>query len=241
MFRHRCFHAVSFAAVSLLLTYGVEAAAVPAFTYNRSTGVLRVDAALDPGTTLVSWLVPGPGAAQILAFQDGTNAEGSDWIQGYFDGKEQWIAVTGDGIAGSWDVAHYTTGLDITAFGQVEYGLRYSAGGGSTGFAAVTEAPALPGDLNGDGYVGLDDLQPILDHWNQTVTLGDASMGDVAGPGGGGPDGYVGLDDLQPVLDHWNEGTPPGADVSTLIPEPASVGWWCVLALVSQRRWRPLK
>ena len=79
----------------------------------------------------------------------------------------------------------------------------------------------LPGDLNGDGYIGLDDLQPILDHWNQNVTVGDASMGDIAGPGGSGPDGYVGLDDLQPVLDHWNEGTPPtppGANV----PEPGT-------------------
>ena len=79
---------------------------------------------------------------------------------------------------------------------------------------------ALPGDLNGDGYVGLDDLQPILDHWNQSVPVGDTSMGDITGPGGT-PDGYVGLDDLQPVLDHWNEGTPPTLPGAN-IPEPAS-------------------
>ena len=83
-----------------------------------------------------------------------------------------------------------------------------------------THITAIPGDLNGDGYVGLDDLQPILDHWNQNVTVGDASMGDIAGPGGTGPDGYVGLDDLQPVLDHWNEGTLP---TPTTIPEPAGL------------------
>ena len=82
-------------------------------------------------------------------------------------------------------------------------------------------AVAIPGDLNGDGYVGLDDLQPILDHWNQNVTVGDPSMGDIAGPGGAGPDGYVGLDDLQPVLDHWNEGVLP---TPSAIPEPASLG-----------------
>ena len=79
------------------------------------------------------------------------------------------------------------------------------------------------GDLNGDGYVGLDDLQPILDHWNQSVTVGDTMMGDISGPGGV-PDGYVGLDDLQPVLDHWNEGTPP---VPGAIPEPGTL---CLLA-----------
>ena len=100
-----------------------------------------------------------------------------------------------------------------------------------TGVSLQVVAFSLPGDLNGDGYVGLDDLQPILDHWNQNVTVGDASMGDIAGPGGSGPDGYVGLDDLQPVLDHWNEGTLPTPPSS--IPEP-SVGlllmglgtWW---------------
>ena len=83
----------------------------------------------------------------------------------------------------------------------------------------VTDAPVgIPGDLNGDGYVGLDDLQFILDHWNQNVTIGDATMGDVSGPGGV-PDGYVGLDDLQPILDHWNEGVlNPIA-----VPEPAGL------------------
>ena len=77
----------------------------------------------------------------------------------------------------------------------------------------VIQPVAIPGDLNGDGYVGLDDLQPILDHWNQNVTIGDASMGDISGPGGV-PDGYIGLDDLQPVLDHWNEGVLPAAETS---------------------------
>ena len=81
---------------------------------------------------------------------------------------------------------------------------------------------ALPGDLNGDGYVGLDDLQPILDHWNQTVTVGDASMGDIAGPGGTAPDGYVGLDDLQSVLDNWNSGTLPAQNA--VAPEPRMLG-----------------
>ena len=97
----------------------------------------------------------------------------------------------------------------------------------STGVITVVDVlPAtLPGDLNGDGYVGLDDLQPILDHWNQTVAVGDTSMGDISGPGGV-PDGYVGLDDLQPVLDHWNEGTLPTPGLpGANIPEPATLFW----------------
>ena len=60
------------------------------------------------------------------------------------------------------------------------------------------------GDMNGDGYVGLDDMQSILDHWNQDVLAGVSMLGDATG------DGYVGLDDLQLVLDNWNTGTPPG-------------------------------
>ena len=108
-----------------------------------------------------------------------------------------------------------------------------------TGEISVAAVATLPGDLNGDGYVGLDDLQPILDHWNQTVTLGDASMGDIAGPGGSGPDGYVGLDDLQPVLDHWNEGTPPTLP-SANIPEPTTISILGLATLALGRRKRTL-
>ena len=74
----------------------------------------------------------------------------------------------------------------------------------------------LAGDANGDGYVGLDDLQIVLDHWNQHVPVGDKTQGDLAGRG----DGYVGLDDLQPILDNWNAGTPP---TPTHIPEPSAL------------------
>ncbi len=74
----------------------------------------------------------------------------------------------------------------------------------------------LPGDLNFDGFVGLDDLDLILSNWNQTVTPGDTFMGDPSG------DGYVGLDDLDTVLNNWNAGTPPAHQILT-IPEPASI------------------
>ena len=101
-----------------------------------------------------------------------------------------------------------------------------------TGEISVATVSAIPGDLNGDGYVGLDDLQPILDHWNQNVTVGDPMMGDISGPGGV-PDGYVGLDDLQPVFDHWNEGVPP---TPSSIPEPASLVLLSLGGLALMRR-----
>ena len=85
----------------------------------------------------------------------------------------------------------------------------------------------LPGDLDGDGFVGLNDLDIILNHWNQNVTLGDLLQGDPS------EDGYVGLDDLDIVLNNWNTGTPPsvvGAVNGNAVPEPASLallslGW----------------
>lgn len=90
----------------------------------------------------------------------------------------------------------------------------------------------LEGDLNGDGFVGLDDLDIILNNWNQTVTVGDPLQGDISGAGGT-PDGYVGLDDLDVLLNHWNEGTPPPTNA---IPEPASLMLLSMGALALMRR-----
>jgi len=74
----------------------------------------------------------------------------------------------------------------------------------------------LVGDLNGDGFVGLDDLDIILGAWNQNVAAGDPLLGDPSG------DGFVGLDDLDLVLNNWNAGIPP-AGAASVIPEPASL------------------
>ena len=74
----------------------------------------------------------------------------------------------------------------------------------------------IPGDINADGFVGLDDLDILLNNWNQSVTTGNRYQGDLAGNG----DGFVGLSDLDVILNNWNTGTPPSVDY-TNIPEPA--------------------
>jgi peptidyl-prolyl cis-trans isomerase A (cyclophilin A) len=74
----------------------------------------------------------------------------------------------------------------------------------------------LLGDANGDGFVGIDDLNLILNAWNQTVPPGDP-LADRNG------DGFVGVDDLNAVLNAWNAGSPPPA-VSASVPEPATIG-----------------
>jgi hypothetical protein len=61
----------------------------------------------------------------------------------------------------------------------------------------------LQGDLNFDGFVGVDDLNSVLVQWNQRVTPNDLAAGDPSG------DGFVGVDDLNTVLVNWNAGLVP--------------------------------
>jgi len=71
----------------------------------------------------------------------------------------------------------------------------------------------LTGDLNGDGFVGIDDLNIVLGAWNQNVPPANP----LADPSG---DGFVGIDDLNEVLGNWNAGTPPA---SAIVPEPTTL------------------
>ncbi len=73
----------------------------------------------------------------------------------------------------------------------------------------------LEGDLNDDGFVGIEDINLILGKWNQQVPARDPAKGDPSG------DGFVGIEDLNVVLGNWNAGTPPpGATPGAQVPEP---------------------
>jgi len=72
----------------------------------------------------------------------------------------------------------------------------------------------VPGDLDDDGFVGLSDLDLILNNWNLSIPAADPQ----ADPSN---DGFVGLDDLDIVLNNWNAGIPPAAGAN--VPEPASL------------------
>ena len=94
----------------------------------------------------------------------------------------------------------------------------------------ATYRDGIDGDLNGDGFVGIDDLNIVLVHWNQIVPHGSLQHGDVNG------DGFVGVDDLNIPLLHWNTGTPPTANAN--IPEPATAALLIAVGGVMLRRSR---
>jgi hypothetical protein len=84
--------------------------------------------------------------------------------------------------------------------------------------------PLLAGDLNGDGFVGIDDINIVLSNWNLPVTPDDLLSGDPSG------DGFVGIEDLNTVLSNWNSGAPPATGAA--IPEPASSAILCLISCV---------
>ncbi|MEZ6192748.1 MAG: hypothetical protein R3C45_15855 [Phycisphaerales bacterium] len=100
--------------------------------------------------------------------------------------------------------------------------------GASNTLWEVIYRPEIVGDLNGDGFVGIADLNIVLGNWNQNVTPGDPLVGDPSG------DGFVGIADLNQVLGNWNAGTPPTNNV----PEPASAALLLSLSLTSLNRRR---
>ncbi len=86
----------------------------------------------------------------------------------------------------------------------------------------------LPGDLNGDGYVGSADLDIVRSNWGQSVTPGYLAGGDCSG------DGNVGSADLDIVRANWGAGAPP----ASAVPEPSLFAGFMALCLggVSLRR-----
>lgn len=82
------------------------------------------------------------------------------------------------------------------------------------------------GDLDGDGFVGIVDLNIVLSNWNLSVPPGNT-------PADTNDDGFVGIEDLNTVLGNWNVGTPPGV----VIPEPGMAVLITIgLAMIGSRR-----
>lgn len=97
--------------------------------------------------------------------------------------------------------------------------------------ATFSVAGALAGDLNLDGFVGIEDLNIVLGEWNASPPTNLA-----ADPT---EDGFVGIEDLNIVLGNWNAGTPPSA--GAVVPEPTTAATLLILsglAFTGRRRLR---
>ena len=132
-----------------------------------------------------------------------------------FDERYDWRRYNTDPYAGG---QRFTNGV---AYSDYDFAFQ----------TFVIPAP-LTGDLDGDGFVGINDLNIVLSLWNFNVVPGDPSLGDPSG------DGFVGIDDLNTVLGNWNAGTPPPPGVS--IPEPATAALAVLSGGVLLARKRPL-
>ena len=122
---------------------------------------------------------------------------------------------------------------DTVPTGAVEARISFSFrqlnnNNGAIHIDGVSLEAVLVGDLDGDGFVGINDLNIVLANWNQNVPPGNP----LADPSG---DGFVGIDDLNEVLGNWNAGVPPTAEAN--IPEPTTLALTGLgLAAVLRRR-----
>ncbi|GAB4188281.1 MAG: hypothetical protein Kow00105_02930 [Phycisphaeraceae bacterium] len=131
------------------------------------------------------------------------------------------IITAGFGVAGTFS----NVNLPTIPFSTVGLGVTYTAN-------SVLINAGLLGDLDGDGFVGISDLNIILGNWNGNVDAGVWLQGDPSG------DGFVGIEDLNVVLGNWNAGTPPTINALDSVPEPAVLtlfGIGCP-ALLGRRR-----
>jgi len=158
---------------------------------------------------------------------DANNNE-SIWATGT-NGKLSLVVREGElGVGRTVNMVNGRTGEDgratsLNNAGQLTFELSFTDGSEGIFIANL----GLPGDLNGDGFVGINDLNIVLGNWNQNVPPADQ----LADPSG---DGFVGIDDLNAVLGNWNAGTPPTESAN--IPEPASVSLLVLGTVLLMRR-----
>jgi hypothetical protein len=140
-------------------------------------------------------------------FDDDTN------LPGYFD-----VTPGGDGFNISDAIDSNNNPVNLTSIAYVRLrSVSDSAFPFGTSLAPdvdYLQVLELPGDLDADGFVGINDLNLVLANWNNAVPPGAQSLGETDG------DGFVGIDDLNLALANWNTGTPPPPGSN--VPEPAT-------------------
>ena len=176
--------------------------------YNLSGGLYDLQIGLDV-------TAGSPYQLQLLLRYHNAGADNSFAVS--LDGVEihtGWVTAPGESSV----LTHEFT---PTTSHQANVHMGWDGSAGASAYAffnAVTleilDSSAIPGDLDGDGFVGGADLDIVRSFWGQNVTLGNKLHGDPSG------DGFVGGADLDLVRAHWGEGTPPAPDA---VPEPSTL------------------
>ncbi len=86
---------------------------------------------------------------------------------------------------------------------------------------------SIEGDLDGDGEVGVSDLDTLLRNFGAVSRLGDSSVGELTG------DAFVDADDLGVLIRNFGSSSPVGV---ANVPEPASAVLVCSLLLLGRSR-----
>ncbi len=212
--------------------YGKSGTGSTGDTINAGTKRAGQNVAEQLGYTL------NPGASQTvysnqILFSDMDDSPGTPGVWGNPLGATnginlEYLIALGDSGGGMFveqGGQHYVAGVHSTIFNFDPSSLGYGDVMGSTTIEQslawimnTINPPAITGDLDGDGFVGIDDLNIVLSNWNQNVLAGEIGLGDPSG------DGFVGIDDLNTILSNWNAGTPPTANqLSGLVPEPTTL------------------
>lgn len=122
------------------------------------------------------------------------------------------MAMSADGTIVIGSGGHHLTLTDTTLAASTEIELSETTEGSWGSFVAFGTPVFIrkPGDVTGDGAVGIEDLDLLLANWGDTVATG--AHGDLDASG------LIDSGDLQLVIANWDSGTPPAS-----IPEPGTV------------------
>lgn len=167
------------------------------FDFNPNDGVKAV------GASIMSQFTLGPAVGTVSArvFYDDSSSSPivSDFISNTFGSDDTFWGFQAP------------AGRSITRF-ELLIGNDVFAFLDDLAFVLDFTRPRITGDLDGDGFVGISDLNLVLGKWNQTV-----KKNDPADPSG---DSFVGIADLNMVLGNWNAGIPPATGAA--LPEPGT-------------------
>lgn len=197
---------------------GPQGASIPrTWVFGNKKSVDAPEDRLGVGIPFYSRGYAGSSAGSAFAYSDlvagGTTSDGNAY---QFNGENHWI--TGPQLVAERIQLANDRGLQFAFIWELFHDLDPDNPSSllRAAFDANTPVVAVEGDLDGDGFVGIIDLNIVLSAWNQSVPPADP----LADPSG---DGFVGIDDLNLVLGNWNTGTPPSSDANRQLPEPGSV------------------